>query len=229
MIFRYKPVLVACALCVFSLVSCRDFYTTSLAKDLKRSDYSISSSTPVDDLVKLAEGSWGDSKDGATAVLEALAQKPASEVGQLSTEEKTLILGLAGTATVDMSKVTETVEREDLSSSEIAEELLASFDSSVNLSSVETILSDTDYVNEGQVDVIIMAAAVVAAQVVASSNAELVMDVLAGNVPVAVSGLTEAQQTQLELVIQVADTLEARNETTEFFGYDLLELLKGNQ
>jgi hypothetical protein len=186
-------------------VSCRQLFTSSLGKSLARSSITISSSASTSDLLELASSDTGSTAEGAKAILDALSGKSEEELAALSAEEKEVILNLAITASVDMGTITEIANSvtSDSDTDAVVSQILSSFDTSVNLTAVETILEgDTSSVSA---ETLVYASATVVADVASETSTATVMDALATG---DTSSLTEAQQAQIETVITVKDDLK---------------------
>lgn len=220
--------------CILLATSCRDLYTSSLAKPLARDSIEISDSTSVSTLMDLVNSSYSDTPSGTKALLDALAEKPASDITSLPIEDKTAVLDMATTAALDLGSLMDTItDLEGKDGNDIVTELLDSFDTSVNLGVVETLLADPEVLQEAEVDTLVFAAAVVIADLIAGAGSDAIMDILAtpGNVS-AYPDLTAGQIEQINLVLGVVGALESRPdiaEESDYLGFDLLSLLQGNQ
>lgn len=212
-------------------VSCRQLYTTSFGSSLKRDTISIPSGTSISDLVDMA--SSADATDPAVAkqILDVLAGKTQADILALSSGDKESILNLAASAAINMPTLTNLAKdatADGADKNALISTALSSFDTSVDLTAVETLLSDTTTVQTAPVESVVLAATAVLADASAVVGSDTVMNVLAGTVPI--SSLPAEQQVQLQLVIDVRNTLNTRSDTdTEVAGFNLNDLLKGTQ
>jgi len=226
-------------------VSCRQLYTTSIAAPLARDGITISSGTSIGDLVSLAEGDAAADTDTAKAVLSVLGDKSAADIEAMSVASQTAILNLATTATVSIKTLTDLASEATASGADtdqLISDAFDAFDSSVNLTAIETILGDTDALGEAPADTLIFASATVLADVAEDiGSSTTLMDVLKAATdpvaPVALDdpslGLTADQQDRIALVIGVKDALDARPAedlaSVTFGDFNLIDLLNGTQ
>lgn len=212
-------------------VSCRQLYTSSLGSSLKRDSISIPASTSVSDLVDMASSSDATDPDVAKELLGVLAGKDQADLLALNATDKESILNLATSAAVDMptlSNLAKDATQTGADKNKLISNALSSFDTSVDLTAVETLLGDTATVKTAPVESVVLAATAVLADASAAVGSGTVMDVLAGKT--AISTLPAEQQAQLQLVIDVRTTLNTRSDTnTEVAGFNLNDLLKGTQ
>ncbi len=219
------------ALILMTPLSCRQLYTTSLLSGAKRNASVVTGSSSTGDLVSVASTDGAD-KQVAADVLNALATKSSEELTALSTGDKTTVLDLATTATTDMATLTDIASQATDGTTDtkaLVGQVLDSFDSSVNLTAITTILADTTTTDTAPVDTIVLASAAVVANVADSIGTEKTMQVLASG---DTTGLTPEQKTKIELVIGVRTKLQTDRtsdlENTSIGGFNLSDLLKGN-
>lgn len=214
-------------------VSCRQLFTTSLGSALARDGVNIPSNASIDELLEIAQGDYGSDPDVSKELLDVFAEKDAADLIALSSDDKGVILNLAASAAVDMDTLTDLgIKAGDdaYNSDDLVAEAFNSFDTSVDLTAIDILLADTNTINTAPVDSIILAAAVVCADVVAACGAggsTLVMDVLAGTQPVA--NLPADQQARITAIRAAVPILEARPETADlsFGDFKLIDFLKG--
>lgn len=224
-------------------VSCRQLFTTSFGAAFARDSISISSSTPTDDLIDMAASGDAQDPDAAKAVLDALGGKSTSDIQDLSVDDKTVILDLATTAALDIASVTDLISQaqDAENSDDLISDIIDSFDTTVNLDAVVAVLSDPEALASAPVDSIVMASAIVLADVAADIGTDAIMDVMAANAayiddpdnnPVPdLSAYTPAQQAELQTVLDVAAALEERPDIDDatIGGFNLADLLNGTQ
>ena len=214
-------------------VSCRQLFTTSLGSALARDGIDIPSDASIDELLEIAQGDYGSDPDVSKELLDALAEQDAADLIDLSADDKGVILNLAASAAVDMDTLTDLgIKAGDsaYSSDDLVAEAFNSFDTSVDLTAIEILINDTNTVQTAPVDSIILAAAVVCADVVAACGAggsTLVMNVLAGTQPV--TDLPADQQARITAIRTAVPLLDARPETADlsFGDFKLIDFLKG--
>lgn len=237
---RTIPTAILVALAALSLasttVSCRQLFTASLGESLARDSISIPSSTSVSKLVSIAETTGKTDPDVAKEVLDVLAGKDQADLLDLSDADSASVLDLATTAAIDVASLMNLVN--DISSSsgsenQLIDTMLGSFDTSVNLDAVETLLGDAATIATAPVETIVLATAAVIADLadeVGSTTA--IMDILAYVPPSSAPGygtISPEQQDTIDLIVSVRNGLDARpDEETVIAGFDLSELLKGN-
>ena len=213
-------------------VSCRQLFTTSLGSALARDGVNISSNASIDELLEIAQGDYGSDPDVSKELLDVFAEKDAADLIALSSDDKGVILNLAASAAVDMDTLTDLgIKAGD--SAYTSDDLIAaafnSFDTSVDLTAIEILLADTPTLATAPVDSIILAAAVVCADVVAACGAggsTLVMNALSSGVT---GPLPDDQEARIQAIIDAVPDLEARDETADlsFGDFKLIDLLKG--
>ena len=114
-------------------------------------------------------------KKVSRALIEIISGRTANEILSLNTEEKNEILRIAITASIDISSFFNTV-RERLQKGSISQDikddtdlkkkLLTSVDINLNLLALKPILSDYEYLQEGELDSIMFSMAIVLAKAV---------------------------------------------------------------
>lgn len=215
-------------------ISCRQLYTTSLAKPLARDSVSLSSSTKTSDLVTLAKNDAAGDSSLAKEVLDVLANKEASEITSLPLEDKTAILNLATTATVklsDLTAIASQAESDGADTDALVTQAFDAFDNTVNLEAIQTILADQDTLQNAPADTLVLATAVVAADVVEDIGSEQLMDILEQDTP-DLSALTQEQQDKVQLVLDVKAALDQRPpedlDAVSIGGFNLADLLGGS-
>jgi len=253
---RIAVLLVPAVAAALGAVSCRQMFTTSLGEAFARDSISVSSSTPLSDLIDIAATEGGDSA-AAEGILDALGSKDTADIQALSVEDQTEILNLAATASLDLPAVTDLLAQaqNDGSSDDLVADILDAFNTGVNLDAVVAVLEDPEALAEAPVDSLIMASAVVVADVAADLGTDAIMDILADNADsidggtgsidlVAADGtltaagtaygLTADQAAELESVLGVVSVLtgpDAREDAGDatIGGFDLTDLLSGTQ
>ena len=214
-------------------VSCRQLFTTSLGSALARDGIDIPSNASIDELLEIAQGEYGSDPDVSKELLDAFAEQDAKDLKKLLPDDKGTILNLAASAAVDMDTLTDLGKKagdDSYDRNALVAAAFNSFDTSVDLTAIEILLADENTINTAPVDSIILAAAVVCADVVAACGAggsTLVMDVLAGTQPVA--NLPADQQARITAIRAAVPILEARDETADlsFGDFKLIDFLKG--
>ncbi len=231
------------AIALFSLsiailaTGCRDLFTTSMGSSFARDGISIPSSTSVADLVDLAKDDSATDPELAKEILDVLSDKTPASILALPAEDKAAILKLATSAAVDMGTITDIAQRAQDAGGDtdaLVEDAFNSFDSSVNLGAIETLLADADTLQTAPVDSLIFATSVVTADIAAELGAggsSTVMDILANPSTLATSGLNAEQQARMQTVIDAAATIEARPDAadTSIGDFQLIDFLKGTQ
>lgn len=227
---RQRIQLILISLLLVSSISCKQMFTTSLAQKLARNSISISSKTSINTLLDIAAAEGSSDPSVAKAVLEALGGKTAEEIKALTPEEKTAILNLAPSASINMSSITDLAKKASLegaNTDELVEEFFQNFDSTADLSAIETILGDTANLDSLPADSLVFASAVVAATLAAEIPAADLLALLSGE-PSDIE-LTEAQQAKIDLITGVKDNLAARDAEglsgIDIGGFNLLDLL----
>ena len=213
-------------------VSCRQLFTTSLGSALARDGVNISSNASIDELLEIAQGDYGSDPDVSKELLDVFAEKDAADLIALSSDDKGVILNLAASAAVDMDTLTDLgIKAGDdaYNSDDLVAAAFNSFDTSVDLTAIEILLADENTIKTAPVDSIILAAAVVCADVVAACGAggsTLVMNALSSGVT---GPLPDDQEARIQAIIDAVPDLEARDETADlsFGDFKLIDLLKG--
>lgn len=213
-------------------VSCRQIFTTSLGESFSRDSVSISNDTSMADLVDMSNSTGSSDPAAAKEILDVLAGKDEADILALDAEDKTSVLNLATTAAIDMESLTnlaETATDENADSDQMVEDVFAAFDTSVDLTAVEVLLSDTATVETAPVETIVLASAAVLADAADVIGSDVLMDIMAQDEP-DLSSLQPEQQEQIQLVLDVREILNARPDTdTDVAGFNLADLLEGNQ
>ena len=216
-------------------VSCRQLFTTSVGSSLARDHISIPSSTSVGDLVDIAQSDNAADPALAKELLDVLAGKDAASILALSTEDKAALLNLAPSAAVDMNTITALAkDAQNGDSDALVTQAFDSFDPTVDLTAIETLLSDTTTLETAPVDSLILASAVVLAEVASDLGAggsDTIMDIMANPSSLATSGLDAAQQTRVQNIIDAVAVLDTREDTdTVSIGdFKLIDFLRGTQ
>lgn len=212
--------------------SCRQIFTTSLGESFSRDSVSISNDTSMADLVDMSNSTGSSDPAAAKEILDVLAGKDEADILALDAEDKTSVLNLATTAAIDMESLTnlaETATDENADSDQMVEDVFAAFDTSVDLTAVEVLLSDTATVETAPVETIVLASAAVLADAADVIGSDVLMDIMAQDEP-DLSSLDQKQQDQIQLVLDVREILNARPDTdTDVAGFNLADLLEGNQ
>jgi len=213
------------------ILSCKQLFTTSLGSGLSRDSIKISDKTSISDLLNMALSSTGSDSEGAKAILKALGNKHQSDILSLSVADQTTILNLATTATVDMGSLSSLISDASKSGANIDQLIANSFDSSADLTAIETILGNTATVQTAPVDSIVLATVVVLANVANEIGSSTLANLLSQTAP-DLSSYTAEQQKQINLIMGVADILDTRpaadTENVTMGNYKLTDLLKGN-
>lgn len=217
------------ALCMVLAVSCRQLYTTSFATAVARDKIAIPTSLSVSSLVDLASGSEGSDTAVAKELLAVLAGKSQPEIAALSPEDQATILSLATTAAVNFTSLNTALESYvpgTTSNEALLTSLLGAFDSSVNLTSVQTILSDTEALASAPADSIILASAVILADIAADLDPTTLMTIMADPAPIDYLTATPTQIIQIDILRNVATVLGTRDTSSVTFGgFNLTDLL----
>jgi len=204
-------------------------YTTSFGSALARDGLTISGSTPMGDLLDIANSPEGASPEAAKELLDVFSGKSQADIIALSVDDKTTILNLAGTAAIDFGTLNDSFSGYDSETSDgdaLIENALNSFDTSVDLTAIMYVLGDEETLDTAPIDTIVFASAVVLADLadsICTDNVTILMD--GGSVP----GLTEAQQAQADLILNVNEQLASRPDAgdADLGGFNLLDLLQG--
>lgn len=225
---------ISCVLIVFLLlhVSCRQLYTTSVGESLARDKVSISDKTSLKDLIDLSKDAETTSPESAKEILDVLAGKSPSDILALSTDDKTSILNLATTAAIDMSTLSNLVQdstEDGADANALAEAALDAFDTSVNVEAIEVVLGDFETLATAPVDSLVLATAVVMADIADEIGTQQVMDIMASGDTSSLASNPE-QRARIELILNARDVINSRDsEDTEIAGFNLSDLLQGTQ
>ncbi len=220
---------------VFAATSCRQLFTTSLGTAFARDSVSISSKTPLSDLIDLAASGEAEDPSAAKAVLDALGGKSTADIQDLSVEDQTEILNLATTASLDLGAVTDLLAQsgDSADTDQLVSDILGAFDTSVNLDAVLDVLTDPEALAEAPIDSLVLASAVVIADVADSIGTDTIMDILAD--PTAYqsnpSSVTAdpAVQAQIDAILNVSDSIQTRPDVNDatIGGFNIADLLNG--
>jgi len=227
-----RRVLPMCALIVslIMVVSCKQLFTTSLGSSLARDSISISSRASISDLLDLANSSTGSDREGAKAILEALGNKSQTDISNLSVADQTTILNLATTAAVDMGSFSTLISDASQPGANIDQLIANAFDSSADLTAIETILGNANTVLTAPVDSILLATTVVLATVASEIGSDTLANLLTQTTP-DLSAFTAEQQQKINLIMGVVDILDTRPasdmENVSMGSIKLTDLLKG--
>lgn len=230
---RQRIQLILISLIIASTLSCKQMFTTSLAPNLARPSISISSKTSLNTLLDIASKDGSSDPAVALAVLKALGGKTPDEIRALSPLDKTKILNLAPTATITMDTIitlANSATAEGADANQLIDVFFQNFESNADLSAIEVILADTSTnLNSLPADSLIFASAVLAADLAAEIPAEDLRILLSSDPSGSATAPTTAQQTQIDLIIGVKDTIEGRTPDElsgiDIGGFNLLDLL----
>ncbi len=223
-----------CAVSVAALllvVSCQDLFTSSIGGPFERDSPPISSSASLGTLVTIAQTpDWASDPETAATVLDILANKDEATLLALSVDDQTAILNLAASAAIGTTTIAN-LANEATQPGAVVEDLveaaLQSFDGSVNLAAIESLLGNAATVSAAPAESLAMAAAVLVGDVANDLGADVAMAALDGNM----TGLDAAQIDKINLARAVLAELEGRpaGEGSVTLGdFDLLDLLRGN-
>jgi len=217
------------------VVSCKQLYTTSIGSGLARESIAISDNASISDILLLATSSTGTDNEGAKAILDALGKKSQGDISNLSVGDQTTILNLATTATVDMASLTTLASdatKPGANTDGLISKAFGTFDSSANLTAIETILGNNETVKTAPVESIALASAVVLADVASDIGADKLMTIMAEDKP-DLTAFTPEQQSKINLISGVVDTLDSRpaadTANVTIGDFKLTDLLKGNK
>ncbi len=210
--------------------SCRQLYTTSLGSALARDSISIPNSTSIKGLLEIADSNGSD-PDVAAEILSVLAGKNSSDILALSSDDKTTVFNLATNAAIDMGSVTDLANSISSGgdSNSLISSVFSSFDTSVDMTAILTLLSDQTTVEDENIpiDSIIFASSVVLAGIAEEVGADNLMGYLAGG---DMSALSTETQTEITSMMTVSTWLATRSDAdTSIVGFTILDLLEGNQ
>lgn len=229
---RQRIQLILISLIIVSTLSCKQIFTTSLVSSLARDSISISSKTSLNTLLDIASKDGSSDPAVALAVLKALGGKTPEEIRDLTPEEKTAILNLAPTATISMDTIitlANSATAEGADTTHLINDFLQDFESDAELSAIEVILADTANLNSLPADSLIFASAVLAADLAADIPVEDLRILLSSDPSGSATTPTQAQQTQIDLIIGVKDNIDGRSNEElsgiDFGGFNLLDLL----
>lgn len=236
-----KPKTIRAILAALAFVSmtasCRQLFTTSLGTPFARDSVAISSSTSVGDLIDIGNTTGQSDPDVAKGVLGALAGKDANDILALNDTDKKTVLDLATSACIDLDSLTGLVaqsQEDNVDSDKLANDVLDSFDTSVDLTAVEVLLGDPQTVATAPVETVVLATASVVADVADEiGSTDTVMGILGASVPSATpeyAALTDEQKAKIDLVLDVRSGLDARSDSnTQVAGVDISDLLGGTK
>jgi len=224
--------MVVCIL--FATVSCSQLYTESVGSSLARDGVDIPSSTSIDDLLDIARTRDAADPDVAKEILEILGDKDPEDIANLTIEEQTDILDLAGAAVIDLETITnlsQDIDDNPDNQNELIQNAIDDAGSDVDTTVLEQLLSDNTVLTEAPAESVVIAAVAIIASVSAETDAETVTDILANPDSLASSSLTQEQQDQLSIVINATNVLETRSDIDDITigDFDLLDILRGNQ
>ena len=218
---------------VFAATSCRQLFTTSLGTAFARDSVSISSKTPLSDLIDLAASSEAEDPSAAKAVLDALGGKSTADIQDLSVDDQTEILNLATTASLDLGAVTDLLAQsgDSADTDQLVSDILGAFDTSVNLDAVLDVLNDPDAVADAPIESLVLASAVVIADVAATIGTDAIMDILADPIANPPSAVTSdpAILAQINTILNVSDSIQTRPDVNDatIGGFNIADLLNG--
>jgi hypothetical protein len=216
-------------------VSCRQLFTTSVGSSFARDHITIPSSTSVGDLVDIAKSDDAADPVLAKELLDVLGGKDAASILSLSSEDKAALLNLAPSAAVDMNTITALAkDAQNGTSDALIAQAFDSFDPTVDLTAIETLLSDTTTLETAPVDSLILASAVVLADVASDlgdGGSQTIMDIMANPSTLATSGLDAAQQTRVQNIIDAVAVLDTRQDadSVSIGDFKLIDFLRGTQ
>ena len=233
---RLKLALLSLSIAILT-VSCRQLFTTSMGSSLARDKVSIPSSTSVGDLVDIANSDNASDPGVAKEVLDVLAGKDPASILSLSTADKAAILNLAPSSAVDMGTITDLAKKAQASDSDtnaLVTQAFDSFDSSVNLTAIEVLLSDTETLQTAPVDSLILASSVVLADVasdIGEGGSDKVMDIMANPSTLATSGLSAEQQARMQTIIDATAIIDTRPESdgVTIGDFKVMDFLRGKK
>ncbi|HNY16340.1 MAG TPA: hypothetical protein PKL75_02725 [Treponemataceae bacterium] len=233
---RLKLALLSLSIAMLT-VSCRQLFTTSMGSSLARDKVNIPSSTSVGDLVDIANSDNASDPGVAKEVLGVLAGKDPASILALSTADKAAILNLAPSAAVDMGTITDLAKKAQASDSDtnsLITQAFDSFDSSVDLTAVEVLLTDTETLQTAPVDSLILASSVVLADVasdIGEGGSDKVMDIMANPSTLATSGLSAEQQARMQTIIDATAVLDTRPESDGVMigDFKVMDFLRGKK
>lgn len=233
---RLKLALLSLSIAMLT-VSCRQLFTTSMGSSLARDKVNIPSSTSVGDLVDIANSDNASDPGVAKEVLGVLAGKDPASILALSTADKAAILNLAPSAAVDMGTITDLAKKAQASDSDtnsLITQAFDSFDSSVDLTAVEVLLTDTETLQTAPVDSLILASSVVLADVasdIGEGGSDKVMDIMANPSTLATSGLSAEQQARMQTIIDATAVLDTRPDSDGVMigDFKVMDFLRGKK
>lgn len=222
-----------CAVAIVSLffaTSCRDLFTSSIGEPFGRDSPPISSSASLGTLVDIAQnGEWSSDPGTAATVLDILAGKDEATLLALSIEDQAAILNLAASAAIDTGTIANLASGATQTGAvveDLVENALQSFDGSVNLAAIESLLGNAATLDTAPAASLAMAAAVLVGDVANDLGADVAMAALDGTM----TGLDAAQEAKINLAIAVLTELDGRpgdEGSVTFGGFDILDLLRG--
>jgi len=218
------------------LIGCRDVFTTSLFSTFERDGLNLSSNTPMNDLLAIAQDPEGGKSDPviATELLDALAGKPTTELTTLPIEDKEIILNLAVTAGLDLPKIADSLTALMNSDNRTASftNFLASIDPKINTAAIMVLLNDPVTLANADALTLTMASLVIVMDL-AASVASLELQTLI-NAPAGTgygSVVNPVIQQQIETIRGVLIALDnrpqAEKDAISFAGVNIFNLLTG--
>jgi hypothetical protein len=210
-------------------VSCRQLFTTSLAKPLARTSITISPNATTSELLELANSSAGATPEGAKAILAALASRP-EDVAALSAADKTTVLDMAITATINMDSVTKAANsaQSNTDPNKTTADILKSFDTSVDTTAVMVIMSDPKATADIPAEKLVYSGAVLIADAAKTTEPSVIMDAVSSG---DTTTLNATDKAKVDAVIAVEKDLTT-NRSTELStltigSYNIGDLIKG--
>jgi hypothetical protein len=210
-------------------VSCRQLFTTSLAEPLARTSITISPNATTSELLALANSSAGATPEGAKAILAALASRP-DEVAALSAEDKSTVLDMAITATINMDSVTK-IANDAMSNTDpnkTTASMLDSFDKSVDTTAVMVILGDTSGTASIPAETLVYSGAILLADASETAGTTAIMDAVASG---DTSALSAAEKAEVDAVIAVGNDLTTNRSdelsTLSIGSYNIGDMIEG--
>ena len=155
-------------------------------------------------------------------------------IAALSVEDQTAILNIATTATVDIDTLADlailaTAEGADIDT--LVAQAFAAFDSTVDLTAIETILTDPEALAEARADSLIFAAAAVVASIADSVDTATLTAILTVRDASGTAGLTTDQIDSVNAALNVITVLETTRPDdladVSLGGFNLTDLLGG--
>lgn len=208
-------------------VSCRQLFTTSLASPLARTSITIPPNATTSELLILASSDAGATPEGAKALLDALSGR-ADEVKALSADDKSAVLDLAVTATINMDTLTKIAESTNTDQNATMDAIFKSFDPTVNTVAVMAILEDTAATADIPAEKLILSGAILLADAAETAGTTAIISAIVAS---DTSTLPAAQKTELDTVIALRDKLTTTRKdelaTLTIGSYNIGNLLEG--